>query len=414
MKKKYYIPSYEDALKMCVSDTFYESKFIVDGFNISIFNYRLAQWSDFVENDAYEMRGLTYVFNSDGSYRSFILLDKFFNLNQVPDSMYSVVKNFSIKNISNKEDGSIGSFIKLPNGRVLGKSKMSFESNQAIGMNSIYESDSDIKKFVDFTLDKDITAIFEYVSPRNRIVLRYLSDQLILLKLRDNKTGEYLDIEDYKNEIGDIKVANFFNFSLDELIELAKTIEDVEGWVIQFENGLMIKIKGAWYCARHGLLTNDLYRENILLGYILDDLIDDILGQIPEDEVSAHIKIEKMISITKKFISEKSKCIIELYNTFLEMDRNKKDFSLKYRNHENFHFVIALNKSEDLNKFSHNQILEKYGSYDKWERIIKRNDLYEMIKEYIRVETKNLNMSREWLIDKDASIFFEDIESDVD
>ena len=36
---------------------FYEARFVVDGYNISIFNYRLAMYSDFRDNSAFEMRG---------------------------------------------------------------------------------------------------------------------------------------------------------------------------------------------------------------------------------------------------------------------------------------------------------------------------------------------------------------------
>ena len=120
----HYLPNYEDCVEMCAKEdaAFYESKFVIDGYNISVFNYRLAQYKDFVtplENKpdvkAYEMRGLTFVFNEDGSlFRRFLLLEKFFNLNQVPEAMYSIVKDYKIKFINNKEDGSIASFIKLP------------------------------------------------------------------------------------------------------------------------------------------------------------------------------------------------------------------------------------------------------------------------------------------------------------
>jgi hypothetical protein len=58
-------------------------------------------------------------------------------------------------------------------------------------------------------LDNGIDATFEYVSPMNRIVLRYLQEELILLRMRDNKTGEYLDLNDYLDKIGSIKVAPF-------------------------------------------------------------------------------------------------------------------------------------------------------------------------------------------------------------
>ena len=149
ISKNYSLPSYEEAVELCSYEEspFYETKIEVDGFPVSIFNYRLAQYSDFNEPiksnpnlKAFEMRGLTFVFNKDGSlYKRFVLLEKFFNLNQVPDSMYSVIKNYKIRYVNNKEDGSIASFIKLPNGKVVGKSKMGFDNDQANGINKIYK-----------------------------------------------------------------------------------------------------------------------------------------------------------------------------------------------------------------------------------------------------------------------------------
>ena len=111
-KSTYFIPTYAEALEMTAGDTpsFYESKMVVDGYNVSVFNYRLAVYNDFVtpipskpEVKAYEMRGLTFVFNEDGSlFNRYVLLEKFFNLNQVPESMYSVVK-YKIKYVNNKK-----------------------------------------------------------------------------------------------------------------------------------------------------------------------------------------------------------------------------------------------------------------------------------------------------------------------
>jgi hypothetical protein len=59
-----------------------------------------------------------------------------------------VVKDFKIKSIYNKEDGSVASFVKLPNGKVLGKSKMSFESDQAVGINRVYNTNEDVKNLL--------------------------------------------------------------------------------------------------------------------------------------------------------------------------------------------------------------------------------------------------------------------------
>ena len=49
---KRYLLSYEEAvaLTLGIDAPFYESKFVVEGYDVSIFNYRLAQYSDFADN----------------------------------------------------------------------------------------------------------------------------------------------------------------------------------------------------------------------------------------------------------------------------------------------------------------------------------------------------------------------------
>jgi hypothetical protein len=49
---KRYLLSYDEAvtLTLGVDAPFYESKFVVEGYDISIFNYRLASFNDFVRN----------------------------------------------------------------------------------------------------------------------------------------------------------------------------------------------------------------------------------------------------------------------------------------------------------------------------------------------------------------------------
>jgi T4 RnlA family RNA ligase len=392
--------SYNDAVDLTLGEgaPFYESKFVVEGYDVSIFNYRIAQYSDFADNSAFEMRGLTFVFNEDGSlFSRYLLLHKFFNLNQVAESQYSLIKDLAIRSVYNKEDGSVASFIRLPNGSVLGKSKMSFDSDQASGMNRLYRSNADLKRFVDWSLDNDYVAVFEYVAPNNRIVLRYLEEELILLRLRDNKTGEYLDLSRFSKEIGSLKTAPSDVDTLDELVEQSHSVEDKEGWIIEFANGLFIKIKTAWYASLHGLLTNDLYRENVLVRYVLDEKIDDVLGQIPEGEADAHARIEKIIAVVKNAVSEKAQDIGKSYELFLEggvgkdwtgdlrLQLMRKAFSLKYRKDINFSYVMSLSKG---------------------------NDVYELAKDWVSDHTKKLKIAREFLQERDSSLFFTDVPED--
>ena len=425
------IPTYEQALELCSGEDapFYESKMVVDGFNVSVFNYRLAQYKDFAnpipdkpELKGYEMRGLTFVFNEDGSlFNRYVLLEKFFNLNQVPDSLYSVVKNYKIKFVNNKEDGSIASFIKLPNGKIIGKSKMGFDNDQADGINRVYKTNKEVKSLVDWSLDNNIVPVFEYVAPNNRIVLRYPSEELILLRLRDNVTGKHIDIRDHLDKVGSIRVSPFEDEikDLDQLIELTATQVDKEGSIVTCEDEMgrdfFFKIKTPWYMSLHGLLTDDLYREHIIIGYILDDKIDDILGQIPEDEKEAHIRINKIIDIVKKSISDKVSEIEKDYRQYVSMNISKKDYAINHRkNNPNFGFVMNMVKADDLKKMSKEEILDIYDNMEDYEKSLQRCEPYEMAKMWLRDLTKRLNLSREWLQTKDKTLFFKDPEESDD
>jgi T4 RnlA family RNA ligase len=383
------IPSYEECVNLCIynDSPFYETKLKVDGFDVSVFNYRLVTHSDFNSKKNREMRGICFVFNLDGSlFNRYILLEKFFNLNQVSDTLYSVVKDFTIKSISNKEDGSISTFIKLPNGKVVGKSKMGFENDQTNGINRVYRTNKSIKKLVDWSLKNNIIPIFEYVSPSNKIVLRYDKEELILLRLRDNETGKHLDIKDYYDIIGDVKIAPFEDETqtIDDLIERAQNELGKEGWIITFDNGQMIKIKTSEYMALHGLLTDDVYRENVLIGYVLDDKIDDILGQIPEDQGDARERIEKIIAVIKKAITEKVLDIEKSYQVFLDMGSVHKDYALSNKKDKNFGYVMTMSRGANV---------------------------HDLAKEWVREKTKRLLIAREFLVERDPSIFFQDPET---
>ncbi len=419
------IPTYSEAVEMCSGDEapFYESKYEVEGYPVSVFNYRLAQYKDFdmpvpskPELKGFEMRGLTFVFNKDGTlYNRYVLLEKFFNLNQVPTSMYSVVKDYKIKYVNNKEDGSIATFIKLPNNKIVGKSKMGFDNEQATGINKIYKTNKDVKSFVDWCLNNDIVPIFEYVAPHNRIVLRYSKEELILLRLRDNNTGKHIDIKEHLDKIGSIKIAPFEDDdTLDDLIEKSKSEVDKEGWIVQFDNDHMLKIKTDWYFQRHGLLTNDIYREHIIIGYILDDLIDDILGQIPEDEVEAHLRINKIILIVKRTLREKVDEINSAYKEYLQSGLSKKEYAIKNRTNPTFPFVMNMDKAEQLKKLSKEEILQIYGDIESYERSLKRCEPFDMAKEWLRDKTKRLEIAREWLKGKDSTLFFQEPEESED
>jgi T4 RnlA family RNA ligase len=404
----YRIPTYQEAVALTVGKryvaeidqyldaAFYEAKLVVDGYRVSVFNYRLAGNADFRDNDAYEMRGLTYVFDHDGTYKSYRLLHKFFNLNQVEESQYSVVKDRKVKSVYSKEDGSVGSFIRLPNGRVFAKSKMSFESDQAMGILSIYESNEEIKSFVDWSLDNDLVAVFEYVAPHNRIVLRYTEEELILLRLRDNKTGEYLNLDDYKERIGSIRTAVKYDYTLDELVEMSMSVEDMEGWVVDLD-GLFVKMKTKWYFDRHGLLTEDLYRENRLIAYILDEQIDDVLAQIPEDEKESHARIERLIVAVTKEVDRRVVSVMADYDVYLTMSDG---------------FDWDKSVREGLMRKRYAQLHKKSENFGAVMSMVQGKDVYDIVKDKLAKETYRLENARKLLSGLDPDLSYRNKKED--
>jgi len=393
--------TYNECVDLCnmIDSPFYETKVNVEGFNISVFNYRLAQWSDFAKPfgedsdiSAYELRGLTFVFNEDGSlFKRYLLLKKFFNLNQVPETLYDVVKDYNVINVNNKEDGSLATFIKLPNGKIVGKSKIGFDNSQADGINRVYNDNEEIRNFVNDCLDNDIVPIFEYVAPSNRIVLRYMKEELILLKLRNNLTGEYIDISGVN-----IKKAEFECYMLDDIIELAKTVENKEGWVVEME-GIVLKVKTEWYRNLHGLLTDDLYRENILIKHILNDDIDDLISEIPEEDIESIDRIDRLVSVVKSYTKDRVEYLENEYNKYKGL--SLKEYAVNHlKGNKDAPFILSMKNYSLAKDMSLEDIEDNFESYDKYKRYLESRETYNLVVSSIINETKRLELAREWLM----------------
>ena len=413
MKRKNNILTYEEATKIVGNSNgvFTESKHLIDGFNISIFNYRLATYENFINpiNDSslnyLELRGLTFVFNKDGSlFKRYLLMEKFFNINENKGTQLTDLNKLKIKSVYNKEDGSVISFVKLPNNKVVAKSKASFDSYQANKANFIYNNDDDIKSFVDDMLNIDIVPIFEYVSPFNKIVINYNNDELILLKLRNNKTGEYFNIDNITEE-WNIKVPEKFNYTLDELEELSKSVEGKEGWVIEFENGLKVKKKTEWYFSLHKLYTEDLNKENYLIEKIIKVEIDDVISILDNSHYHDFIreKVNKITNLISKYIDDKSNKVNELYNVY-KSHTDVKEFVLNYIKSDEFSYVMNLVKLDKLSKITGSEINDNYDNLDEYFNHLYSLKLDNQIKNRILKKTYRLENSKDWLLKIDKNI----------
>lgn len=332
----FFIPSYDEAVAICQRNpVFYETKHKVNGYDVSVFNYRLATYDDFRSENAFEMRGLTFVFNADGTvYKRFLGLHKFFNVNETEITQAHEIKDYEVINVSNKLDGSLISFIELPNGEIIAKTKNAFEADQAIRAMKMFNDDEVLKEFVREQIDKGHCVFFEYTSPLNRIVIKYDVSSLSLIKIRDGLTGEYLFGESVPEGLKMTENETFGFTSLDDLMKSYETLENKEGSVITFRKPdgeqLLVKVKTADYFAKHHIMTEFIYQENVIVEMILNETIDDMLSLIEDSETRE--RINDLIKITQKKFREEVERAQKFVNIYLEDPTvPAKDLYAKYR-----------------------------------------------------------------------------------
>ena len=197
-----YLITYEDGLKLVEAYkdfNFSKSEFMLEGYKVVTFTYFLCDFNHFERPlrekpgvKGYDMRGATFVFNKDGTlYKRFLMLPKFFNLNQVENTLYNAVKDKEIVGVAEKADGSLIAVMQLPNGSLFPKTIGSFDNEQTAAANKILADNKDLRDFIEGALKIGYTPLFEYVSWDNRIVLKYSKPELRFIGVRDNYDGVF-------------------------------------------------------------------------------------------------------------------------------------------------------------------------------------------------------------------------------
>lgn len=344
----FYLPTKEEADELVEKvDCFYRMEHEVEGCRVHVYNYRLATYVDFKHRGSIEMRGLTFVEWDDGTWKRFLALHKFFNVNETEGYLLHQLENKPIDSINTKHDGSMINFVKFPNGKIRAKSKMSFDTDQAIMAQVLFEQDKKMYDAVDNWLDMGCSPIYEYVSPKNRIVLSYNESSLKFLQLRDQFTGMYALREDEFNQRGFNKMIR-----LKTIVEDVRKMEGIEGYVITFGDGQKAKVKTEWYCDRHRLLTEDLNKENFIIRKYLNEEIDDIISLLDIDD-SIREWIGEICDLVNEYIK---KMTIVLQEDQYKRDQwSKKDYVLNVR-HEKKLFALRM-RMYDENPFD---ILKEY------------------------------------------------------
>lgn len=256
---------------------------------VRIFNYRMANYTEWLKPGALECRGIMFAMEDDKAVKLISRpMEKFFNyaevkaweaLKESPVTIGDVVIDVMIK-----EDGSLVSTF-CDSGYLGVKSKASVQSEQAMDAMSVIQSERELfDRLTELTRD-GFTTNMEYVAPNNRIVIGYQQPAVVILNIRNNETGEYVDYQDIfadgalrpflvqreKIEITD----------LDAFIKDAYTKEGFEGFVIKTDKGY-VKAKTNWYVNLHRTKDSITNNKDLFLN-IVENTVDDLKQMFSSD-----------------------------------------------------------------------------------------------------------------------------------
>lgn len=274
------------------------------------YNYRNIHGKQFFDIaketgiNVFESRGILFGKDPiDESDVVFPSIHKFFNANEVEQTSFDVLTSKKVIYMSKKRDGSLISFIPIEldmlddnNLRFIAKTKNSFENDQCIMSQYLYDNNHNIKMFVRSCYYNKIFPLFELVGRSNPIVVAENRDRLVLIAIRD-KDGNYVEnikenvfVKKYK-----IECDVHFNIDLNIIKKFQKEKTNIEGWVVLFDDNTMVKFKTDWYIKAHRDKFSTLVRENDIIHLILDEKIDDAMSVITDKD-----KIDEIYSISEK------------------------------------------------------------------------------------------------------------------
>lgn len=240
-----------------------------------------------------ECRGL--IFDQAGNIMA-RRLHKFFNINEREETLHHSIDLSQPHIILEKLDGSmitpiqVGPYIRWAT--KMGITDVSMNAEVFIAQNPHYV------EFADREMDLDHTPIFEWCSNKNKIVVEHPKDRLVLLAIRENVSGKYLPYETIVSKAEEYGVDYVKAYpgtvsSMQHLIDTTRSSEGIEGWIIRFDSGHMVKIKGDWYVRIHK--NKDLISlEKNLIELIVNEKLDDVLAFLDSGDRDALISFQKL------------------------------------------------------------------------------------------------------------------------
>ena len=299
-----------------------------------VVNYMVAM-SDtfpfvFTEADAIrrECRGL--LFYKDGSIMA-RRLHKFFNINERDETQFHAVNWSQPHVILEKLDGSMITPVIMPDGGIrwgtkMGITEVSMQAEKFVACHPQYEQ---FARMVMVNLG--FTPIFEWCSREQRIVVDYPEDRLVLIAARNTISGKYFSLrwlQEY-GEMYDIEVVKTYEGSAQSMAHLmdeTRDAEGIEGWIIRFDDGHMVKCKGEWYLRIHKTKDNLLHEKNII-ELLIEEKMDDAKAFMLDDDRK---RVEEFETDFWMGVAQVIKSYDQYFDTVVAHGLDRKRFALEW------------------------------------------------------------------------------------
>ena len=318
-----------------------------------------------------ECRGL--IFDADGNLMS-RPFHKFFNVNEREETQTHEIDMSQPHVIMEKMDGSmirpilVDGYLRLAT--KMGVTEVSMQAEEWLAAQN-----SSLKEWLRFYMHHGYTPIFEWISPFNQIVLAYEEADLVLLAIRENVTGKYLDLNEELAEIfcpfTVVPCYGSMEGNIVDYINRQREAEGREGDIIRFADGHMLKVKNDWYVRIHKTMDRVQFDRNIV-DLIINEEVDDVVPMLPQEQVN---RIRDFETRFWKAFKSKEVHLLELYDVVGRKDTKyptrkavATEFMPKYvKDKADAQFVFRMLDGHDLREMLLQHIEKSIHTNVKWD-----------------------------------------------
>jgi len=302
---------------------------------------------------------------------------KFFNINERNEVLIEKI-DFTGCQITEKIDGSLVTPVLLDNGELFWLTrKVKIQEVEEF----VIKSEFDYTKFIMKYIKENITPMFEWID-NNRIpgMLYYSEKQLILIALRHNITGEYIEIPE------DVTIPTAKKYVITDINIFIKSVQEStnrEGVVISVPNGEKYKLKSFWYVNMYYAIKSGG------IDFFLPEFIklNKTIKNVPEDKIWFTV-IKNKDDVIAQLVSILDRNEANEFTKFIKIVQN----NIKNLEKQLIEWVeSSLKIVPDIDAI--NSIAEISGWPD-WivSDIVKKNNIFDKIKNFLTNFTKDRNI----------------------